>query len=68
MDLEPLEGKLAVDVDEVQDLGGPGRTVVYAEIKAGRLKARKCGRRTLILVEDLRDYLTGLPVAGGDDR
>jgi hypothetical protein len=56
-----LDGKLAVDVDEVQALGGPGRTVVYSEIRAGRLKARKCGRRTLILVDDLREYLFDLP-------
>jgi hypothetical protein len=60
-----LEERLAVDADEVQGLGGPGRTVVFEEIKAGRLKARKCGRRTLILVDDLREYLEALPLVKG---
>ncbi len=39
-----------------------GPTKLYAEIKDGRLKARKIGRRTIILDEDLRAYLRSLPV------
>lgn len=36
-----------------------GRTLAFAEMKAGRLKARKAGRRTLILREDAEAWATG---------
>jgi hypothetical protein len=29
-----------------------GRTAAYAEIKAGRLRAKKCGSRTIITFDD----------------
>jgi len=38
-----------------------GRTAVYEEIGRGRLKARKVGRRTIILFEDARRWLDTLP-------
>ena len=38
---------------------------VYNEIKALRLKARKLGRRTVILRSDLVAYLHSLPVKDG---
>jgi hypothetical protein len=34
---------------------------IYEEIRMGRLKARKLGRRTLILEEDARAFLINLP-------
>lgn len=40
---------------------GTSRTTIYEEIKAGRLQARKLGRRTLILAEDYERWLTSLP-------
>jgi hypothetical protein len=55
--------RLAVDVEDVKKYGGPGRTMVFAEIKAGRLKARKMGNRTIILMDDLVEYLEGLSLA-----
>ena len=36
-----------------------GMTSAYAEIKAGRLIARKCGTRTLIAKADERAWLNG---------
>jgi hypothetical protein len=36
-------------------------TSAYAEIKAGRLIARKCGNRTLIAKADERAWLNSLP-------
>ena len=38
-----------------------GRTKIYEEINAGRLVARKFGKKTLILRSDLRDFLNALP-------
>ena len=54
--------KLAYSVEEFAEISGKGRTAVYAAIKAGHLKARKDGRRTLILHHDGMAYLEGLPV------
>jgi excisionase family DNA binding protein len=40
------------------------RSTVYALIKAGELKALKCGRRTLIAREAAEAWLRSLPAAG----
>jgi Helix-turn-helix domain len=42
-----------------------GRTTAYAEIRHGRLRARKCGKRTIISDGDADDWLQHLPVIGG---
>ena len=55
--MEPL----ALTISEAAKLGGPKRDKAYKEIKAGRLRAVKRGRNTLILVDDLKKYLTSLP-------
>jgi len=41
-----------------------GHTKTYEEIKAGRLKARKVGNRTLILASDAEAWAAGLPQLG----
>ena len=41
---------------------GPGRTTTYQEIKAGRLRARKCGKRTIITDDDAERWLECLPI------
>ncbi|WP_409364851.1 helix-turn-helix domain-containing protein [Bradyrhizobium sp. JYMT SZCCT0428] len=38
-------------------MAGIGRTKLYQAITEGSLKARKCGKRTLVLREDLRGFL-----------
>lgn len=38
-----------------------GRTAAYGEIKAGRLRAKKRGSRTIITFEDARQWLKDLP-------
>jgi hypothetical protein len=43
----PLQ--LAYTIPDVEKQSGVGRTLIYGEIAAGRLKARKVGRRTVIL-------------------
>ena len=52
---------LALTVPEAMKESGLGRTSLYEAIGRGDLPARKHGRRTLILAEDLRAFLEGLP-------
>lgn len=40
---------------------GIGRTAAYEEINRGRLKIRKCGRRTLVPTEEAVAWLKSLP-------
>ena len=53
--------KLAYSIDDWCATADVGRTFIYQEIAAGRLIARKAGRRTLILDSDGRAWLAGLP-------
>ena len=43
---------------------GIGRSKAYDEIKAGRLKALKVGRRTIIREQDAENWLRSLPAVG----
>ena len=54
-------GPRAFRIRDVCARTGLGRTTVYAAIKSGALKARKCGRRTVILMSDLDAWLGTLP-------
>jgi excisionase family DNA binding protein len=51
----------AFRIPEVCRRTGLGRTTVYAAIKDGSLKAKKCGRTTIVLADDLRVWLAALP-------
>jgi hypothetical protein len=57
--LEP--GRLAYPLNDFADAIGVGRSKVYAEIKAGRLKAKKIGSRTIITSDAAHTYLDALP-------
>ena len=48
---------LAVTIHEAARLSGIGRSTIYAEIKSGNLKIRKVGRRTIVMLGDLRAFL-----------
>ena len=61
-------GRRAHTIAETCALTGLGRDTVYAAIRSGRLLARKIGRRTLVTDDDLRQFLAGLPRAGGFDQ
>jgi excisionase family DNA binding protein len=52
-----------LSIAEACAVAGLGRTKIYQAITEGTLKARKCGKRTLVLRDDLRDFLSLLPVA-----
>lgn len=52
-------GKIALSVSEVTEVAPLGKTLVYDSIRSGRLKAKRLGRKTLVMVDDLRDFLEG---------
>jgi len=54
----PPEG---LSVEDACRVAGLGRTKVYEAISNGRLKARKFGKRTLILRTELQQFLKSLP-------
>jgi excisionase family DNA binding protein len=56
--------KVAYTVSEFCDLYGISRSLTYSELRAGRLTARKIGRRTLILKADADAWLSSLPTTG----
>jgi excisionase family DNA binding protein len=56
----PREG---LTISEACAIAGIGRTKIYEAISEGRLKARKCGKRTLILKNELRQFLESLPLS-----
>ncbi len=54
--------RVGLSVDEAASIAPIGRTLLFRAIKDGRLRARKCGRRTVILVDDFNEFLRSLPV------
>jgi hypothetical protein len=57
----PAAPKRAFSIPEVVEAASICRTTVFAEIAAGRLVARKLGRRTVVLASDLETWLEQLP-------
>jgi excisionase family DNA binding protein len=63
-----LSPQRAFTIEEFCRCFGVGRTKVYEEIKLGRLRARKIGRRTIIATDDAEVWFRRLPLmktAGG---
>jgi hypothetical protein len=50
-----------MSIDEFCQCYGPGRTKAYEELKSGRLRGRKIGKRTIITLDDAEDWLRRLP-------
>lgn len=55
--------KASESVDEFCARYGIGRTTFYAEVKAGRLRVVKLGRRTLVPVREGELWFSRLPTA-----
>lgn len=53
-------GRLALSPEEAAAASGLSRTLIYSEMKAGRLKSATVGGRRVILVADLTALLRGL--------
>jgi excisionase family DNA binding protein len=54
---------LAYTLDTACRLAAVSKSYIYEEIAAGRLVARKRGRRTVILADELEGWLHALPRA-----
>ena len=52
----------AMSIAEFCERYGPHRTKAYEELKSGRLRGRKIGKRTIITEDDADDWLRRLPV------
>ena len=53
--------KAAFTIAEFGAAHGIGKSLIYEEIGAGRLRCRKVGRRTLILAGDAEAWRNALP-------
>src|SRR5215471_8585256 len=53
--------KIAHTMPEAVQASGLSRSMLYVAIGRGKLRAMKCGARTLILDADLRRFLRSLP-------
>lgn len=56
-----MHNRLVHSIAEACQAAGIGRTALYEAINSGELRAVKCGRRTLILDEELSRWLQTLP-------
>jgi len=63
-----INDRLAYGISQAVKATSVGRSKLYQEIKAGRLKTFKVGTRTLIATEDLSawlsDYRSAPPLVG----
>jgi excisionase family DNA binding protein len=55
---------LAFSVKEACEHSSLGRTTFYKYLKLGQIPAHKCGRRTIILLDELHQALKSLPRTG----
>jgi excisionase family DNA binding protein len=56
-----MNAPLAYSIAEACALARAGRTSIYEAIRDGSLVARKRGRKTLILPDDLQRWIDGHP-------
>jgi excisionase family DNA binding protein len=54
----------ALSVKEACKYISLGRTSFYKLVKSGQIPARKCGGRTIVLVDELDQALKSLPFVG----
>lgn len=57
----PIMTKISVSIPEAVQMTGIGRSSIYKLFDEGKLTPRKSGKRTLILVKDLKRYVESLP-------
>lgn len=57
------DAPLGLGIAEVCATLGIGRSSVYALLKSGQLRARKIGRRTIFLADEVQRFAETLPMA-----
>lgn len=57
----PNKISAALTVHDAAKIAGVGRSTIYEELAAGRLAAKKLGRRTIITKQALLDWMESLP-------
>ena len=62
--IETQADRLAFSLADAASAIGVGKSTLHELIATGQLPVRKFGRRSLVLREDLEDYLQGLSVRG----
>jgi excisionase family DNA binding protein len=55
---------IAVTIQDACRITGLGRSKIYEEINARRLRVRKSGQRTVIRMTDLKAFIDALPAGG----
>ncbi len=55
--LDDVEARLTLSVDEVASLLGLGRTAAYEAARRGEIPSRRLGRRVIVPVPALLDWL-----------
>jgi excisionase family DNA binding protein len=61
--MKPSHEQQAFSPDEIAQRNGLGRSTIFKEIKDGRLKAQKAGRRTIITRRAEKAWQDSLPSA-----
>jgi excisionase family DNA binding protein len=64
----PGPQQLGLSVDEACNVSGLGRSSIAAAIKSGELRARKLGKRIVIMRPDVEAYVRNLPLARAEAR
>ncbi len=59
--------KRCYTIPEATAEGAGGKSAIYEAIKNGKLRAKKRGKRTVILSDDLDEYLKNLPDFGTEE-
>jgi hypothetical protein len=59
---------IAYTIDEAALISSCSRDVLYRAAGGGLLKIRKLGTRTIVLADDLREFLAALPVGLAADQ
>ena len=55
-----MDNKIAVSIPEAAEICGVGKSTIYRLIERGEIKRKKLGKRALILVCDLQEYMSNL--------
>ncbi len=58
-----MNERYALTLLEAVEFSGLGRTRLYALAAEGRISFKKCGKRTLIIADDLKRLIAELPDA-----